>query len=88
MNKKEKPQEITLDILMIRDQQYFRQHPSQNSYIREYVPGEFDFPPNIILFNEKGKELKYVLVQQIHPELRTRSPLFGELDKILSKHGG
>ena len=84
MSKKQQPHEISLDILMIRDQQYFKRHPNHNNYIREYVPGEFGFPPHITLFNKEGKALNYTLVKQIEPGLRMRQPLFGELNEILS----
>ena len=87
--KKEK-HEISLDILILRDREYFIRHPTKNQYIREYIPGEFDYllpgvPPDVIIFNEDGKELKYILVTTINDDIRSRQPLFSELNEILSE---
>ena len=63
-------EEISLDILMIRDQEYFKKHPDQTSYIRECIRGEF----------AEGFDPPYVLVTKIYEGIRIRQPIW-ELPK-------
>ena len=58
-------EEISLDVLMLRDRHYFEAHPDCTEYIRELVPGEFPVPlPPVVLFAPDGSEYKYTLVKK------------------------
>ena len=72
------PEEISLDVLMLRDKQYFIDHPHCDRYIREYVPGELlNYPPGVVLFDKDGSEIKYTLVIKLlgNPGARARRPI-------------
>ena len=61
------PKEISLEMLMARDRYWFEKHPDHNSYIREYIKGEFPV--------EVKPTPRYVLVTQIGLGLRSRMTL-------------
>ena len=61
--------EISLDVLMIRDREYFRKHPECDSYIREYITNELHYL--------KDKQPPYMLVRKINNGVRVREPLWG-----------
>ena len=65
MTDSKKKQEILLEWLMIRDRQWFRAHPEQTSYIREFIKGEV--PGELLQSNPKG-----VLVTKIEDGFRIR----------------
>ena len=60
--------EISLDILMIRDKEYFRKHPECDCYIREYITNEMPYP--------KAEQPPYVLVTKINDGVRARQSLW------------
>ena len=62
-------EEISLDILMLRDRHYFEIHPDCAEYIREMVPGEFvPYYAGVVLFAADGSEYKYTLVRKAPPK--------------------
>jgi hypothetical protein len=55
-----------VDQICKADKKYFEENPGRSFYFRRYVPGEF-WPLKFI-------DNTWVLVKEIHPELRMRAP--------------
>jgi hypothetical protein len=54
--------------VMARDRAYFEEHPEEDRYAREYVPGEF----TVILDGTPD----FIQVCQVAPGVRSRQPIY------------
>jgi hypothetical protein len=58
-----------------RDRRFFRDNPTETSYLRRYAPGEFP-PKALASIGAKPPERRsWVLVKQIVPGFRVRQPI-------------